>query len=142
MKICKKCEQEKSLDNFCNRKGEKDGKHRYCKSCLNGDFSEYYHTSGRKDSPYYKQYREENKEYFRKYCSTHYHSTKDIYREWNNMKYHSDFGFRLKHTVASRIWHALKTYGPTWQLLTQATESQNKSRPTIGRHKLPLRWIP
>jgi hypothetical protein len=110
MKTCGKCKQEKDIINFCNRKGEKDGKHRYCKSCLNGDFNKYYHSSGRKNSSYYKQYREENKEYFRKYCSDHYHANKDLYREWNKNKYHSDFGFRLKHTVASRIWHALKTY--------------------------------
>jgi hypothetical protein len=110
MKTCRKCNQEKPLSNFCNRKGEKDGKHRYCKSCLNNDFTQYYHTSGRKNSDYYKQYREENKQYFRKYCSNHYHTNKDLYREWHKNRYHSDFGFRLRHTVASRIWHALKTY--------------------------------
>ena len=110
MKHCKKCNQEKHLDDFCNRKGEKDGKHRYCKLCLNHDFTKYYHTSGRKNSIYYEQYREENKQYFRKYNNNHYHTNKELYREWNKNQYHSDFKFRLKHITASRISHALKTY--------------------------------
>ena len=70
-KTSKKCDNIKPLTEFCNRKGEKDGKHRYCKTCLNGDFKEYYHTSRRKDSDYYKTYRKENKEYLNNtYCTT------------------------------------------------------------------------
>ena len=110
MKQCKKCNTTKPLIEFCNRKGEKDGKHRYCKNCLNSDFKEYYHKSGRKNSDYYKIYREENKEYFNKYCSNHYHSNKELYREWNRNKYQEDIGFRIKHIVAARISAALKTY--------------------------------
>lgn len=110
MKKCKKCNIEKSLIEFCTRKGEIDGKHRYCKSCLNQDFKSYYHTSGRKKSDYYKTYREQNKEYFNKYCSNHYHTKKELYREWNKNKYYQDLSFRLKHITSSRINDALKTY--------------------------------
>ena len=110
MKQCKKCSIEKPLTEFCNRKGEVDGKHRYCKSCLNQNFKEYYHTSGRKESDYYKVYRDQNKEYFNKYCNTHYHTKKELYREWNRTKYQTDLGFKLKHVTASRISQALKTY--------------------------------
>ena len=109
-KTCKKCDNIKPLTEFCNRKGEKDGKHRYCKSCLNGDFKEYYHTSGRKDSDYYKTYRKENKEYFNTYCHTHYHTNKELYREWNREKYSTDLGFKLKHITSARINQALKLY--------------------------------
>lgn len=110
MKICKKCNQEKNFDNFCNKKNEIDGKHRYCKSCTKKQNDVWYHNTKNNRSEYYKQYRETNRDYFRKYCFEHYHSNKDLYREWNKMKYDSDFGFRLKHVVASRIWYALKTY--------------------------------
>jgi hypothetical protein len=110
MKLCKKCNIEKPLDNFYNRKGEIDGKHRYCKICLNVDFKTYYHTSGRKDSDYYKQYRIENKEYFNKYCYTHYHTNKDLYREWNRNQYDNNIEYKIKHIVSSRIHESLKTY--------------------------------
>lgn len=110
MKQCKKCNITKPLTEFCNRKGEKDGKHRYCKNCLNSDFKKYYHESGRKDVDYYKKYREENKEYFNKYASNHYHTNKELYREWNRKKYQEDAGFRIKHITSARISQALKTY--------------------------------
>jgi hypothetical protein len=110
MKKCKRCNIEKPLTDFCNRKGEVDEKHRYCKPCLNQDFKKYYHTSGRKESDYYKVYRDQNKDYFNKYCTTHYHTKKELYREWNRTKYHTDLGFKLRHVTASRISQALKTY--------------------------------
>ena len=110
MKQCKKCSILKPLTEFCNRKGEVDGKHRYCKPCLNQNFKEYYHTSGRKESDYYKTYRDQNKEYFNQYSNTHYHTKKELYREWNRTKYHTDLGFKLKHVTAARISQALKTY--------------------------------
>ncbi len=109
-KTCRKCDNTKPLIEFCNRKGEKDGKHRYCKSCLNGDFKKYYHTSGRKDSEYYKTYRTENKDYFNKYSTNHYHTNKELYREWNRNKYSTDITFRTKHIVSARIHEALKVY--------------------------------
>ena len=37
MKLCKKCNIEKPLNDFCSRKGEIDGKHRYCKPCLKNE---------------------------------------------------------------------------------------------------------
>lgn len=110
MKKCIKCNTEKPLTEFCNRKGEVDGKHRYCKLCLNQDFKSYYHSSGRKDSDYYKTYREQNKEYFNTYCHNHYHTKKELYREWNKTKYDTDLKFKLKHITSSRISQALKTY--------------------------------
>jgi hypothetical protein len=110
MKQCKKCNQLKPLTEYCNRKGEKDGKHRYCKSCLNSKFKTYYHTSGRKDSDYYKTYRKANKEYFNKYSYNHYHSNKELYREWERERYATDLPFRIKHLTSARIHEALKTY--------------------------------
>ncbi len=110
MKQCKKCNEFKPLVEYCSRKGEKDGKHRYCKSCLNTNFKEYYHTSGRKENDYYKTYREQNKEYFNQYSNTHYHTKKELYREWEKNKYATDLEFRIKHLIAGRIHSALHTY--------------------------------
>lgn len=110
MKTCKKCNLEKPLTEFCNRKGEIDGKHRYCKICLKKENDQWYHTTKHDRSDYYKTYREQNKEYFNIYCYNHYHTKKELYREWNKNKYNIDIGFRIKHITSSRISQALKTY--------------------------------
>lgn len=110
MKTCLKCNIEKELDEFYKRSNEKDGKHRYCKECLRPINDKYYQDSKEQRADYYKQYREENKEYFNNYCHNHYHTNKDLYREWNKNKYENDLGFRLKHIVAARINEGLKLY--------------------------------
>jgi hypothetical protein len=110
MKQCKKCNIEKPLTDFWNKTNEPDGKHRYCVACQKESGKTYYHTSGRKESDYYKEYRKENKEYFNQYCTNHYHTKKELYREWNKNKYHTDIGFRIKHVTSARISEALKLY--------------------------------
>ena len=42
MKICKKCNIEKPIDNFHNSKGWKDGKYYHCKECVSIDKKKYY----------------------------------------------------------------------------------------------------
>ena len=108
MKKCKKCSQEKPLTEFCNKKQEKDGKHRYCKTCLNGEFKTYYHKSGRKKSDYYKKYREEHKEYFNTYSNNHYHTKKELYREWERNRLRTDSTFRVKKSIMAMLHFHLK----------------------------------
>ena len=110
MKQCKECNIEKSLDQFFNRKDEKDGKHRYCKSCLKIRNDKWYQDSKESRADYYKTYRVENKEYFREQSRNHYFNNKEWYREWNREQYKSDPGFKLKHLVAARIHQGLKLY--------------------------------
>jgi len=109
-KICKECKQEKLMNCFFNRRDEKDGKHRYCKACLKIRNDKWYQESKHHRADYYKQYREENKQYFNQYSHHHYHTKKELYREWNRNKYNSDIEFRLKHITAARISSALSTY--------------------------------
>ncbi len=110
MKICKKCNAEKSLGEFYNRKDEKDGKHRYCKLCLKSVNDDWYQNSKHQRTDYYKTYREQNKEYFNKYSNIHYHTKKELYREWEKNKYTTDIPYRIKHLTSSRINSALSTY--------------------------------
>ena len=110
MKKCKKCNVEKSLDNFWNKSNEPDGKHRYCITCQKESGKSYYHTSGRKESDYYKTYRDQNKEYFNQYCHTHYHTKKELYRAWEKNRYYTDPAYRIKKVTGARIHEALKTY--------------------------------
>jgi hypothetical protein len=110
MKLCKKCNIEKPLNDFCNRKGEIDGKHRYCKICLKKENDVWYQDSKEQRKDYYKQYRDQNKEYFNKYCTNHYHTNKDLYREWNRNQYDTNIEYKIKHIVSARLHEALKTY--------------------------------
>jgi hypothetical protein len=110
MKICKRCNIEKPLNEFFSRKGEKDGKHRYCKLCLKHENDNWYQNTKHQRINYYKTYREQNKEYFNQYSNIHYHTKKELYREWEKNKYATDFEFRIKHLTAGRIHAALSTY--------------------------------
>ena len=110
MKKCKKCNKEKELDNFCNKKNEKDGKHRYCKLCMKGESDNYYEISKKERADYYKQYRVENQEYYKNYNKIHYQENKEWYRNWERERLKNDLGFRLKKVVAARINDALRVY--------------------------------
>jgi hypothetical protein len=111
MKTCKKCNEQKSLIEYCKRKDTKDGYHRYCKECSYTISAKYYHTTGkelRKD--YYDQYRKDNKEYYNQYVNNHYHNNKEYYREYNNTRSATDPIFRLKHAINSNININLRKY--------------------------------
>lgn len=110
MKICKQCNQEKPIIDFSNKKDEKDEKHRYCKPCMKIQNDNWYQNNKINRTQYYKQYREENKEYFNTYCHNHYHSNKDLYREWNRNQYSNNIEYKIKHIVSSRLQKALKTF--------------------------------
>ena len=110
MKTCKKCNTLKSLNEFYFKKGEKDSKHRYCKLCLKHKNDAWYQNVKHERTDYYKVYREQNKEYFNKYSNLHYHTKKELYREWERNRYSADPEFRIKHLTAGRIHSALSTY--------------------------------
>ena len=108
MKTCKRCNIEKSLDQYCKRKEEKDGLHRYCKPCMRQRLKNEYNKDKEKHLERTRMYQENNRDYFRSKSNNHYHSNKDYYREWNRTKYSTDILFRLRHTINALINHHLK----------------------------------
>jgi 5-methylcytosine-specific restriction endonuclease McrA len=108
MKECKECGIEKPLDQYCKRKEEKDGLHRYCKTCMSKRGKKEYSENKETHLKRTKRWREENKEYHKSLMKEHYHTKKDYYREWNRTKYSTDLLFRLRHTLNSIINHHLK----------------------------------
>lgn len=108
MKVCKKCETPKELDQFCKRKGEKDGLHRYCKACLNNDFKDYYLKVKPEHNARSSKWIKENKVKHSKMVNDHYHNNKDYYREWNQNKMDTDPLFRLRHAINALINFHLK----------------------------------
>lgn len=108
MKICKKCNIEKSLNLFCIKKDEKDGRHRYCKECKKTASKNEYNRDKETHLKRTRIYQENNREYFRSKSNNHYHSNKDYYREWNRNKMDTDPLFRLRHAINALINHHLK----------------------------------
>lgn len=110
MKLCKRCNQQQPKENFCVNKAKPDGRHIYCKECKLKESKEYYEKTKHDRADYYKQHRLEHKSYFNAYCHNHYHTNKELYREWERDRYANDVSYRIKKTVSSRIHSALKTY--------------------------------
>jgi 5-methylcytosine-specific restriction endonuclease McrA len=108
MKTCKNCNIEKSFTEYCKRKEEKDGLHRYCKICMRQRLKNEYSNDKEKHLKRTKQYQIDNREYFRQKSKSHYHNNKDYYREWNQNKMDTDPLFRLRHAINALINHHLK----------------------------------
>jgi hypothetical protein len=108
MKTCKKCNISKSLDSYCNKKSEKNGKHRYCKECQKTEGKQYYSTHKEEHNARSTRWSQENKDYHRSLMKSHYHNNKDYYREWNQNKMDTDPLFRLRHAINALINHHLK----------------------------------
>ena len=108
MKTCKNCKIEKLFTEYCKRKEEKDGLHRYCKICMRQRLKNEYSNDKEKHLKRTKQYQIDNREYFRQKSKSHYHNNKDYYREWNQNKMDTDPLFRLRHAINALINHHLK----------------------------------
>jgi hypothetical protein len=108
MKACKRCNIEKPIDNFCKRKGEKDGLHRYCRECLNKEFKGYYQKVKPEHNTRSSKWIAENKVKHSKMVNDHYHNNKDYYRQWNRDKSATDPLFRLRKSISALINHHLK----------------------------------
>lgn len=109
-KECFRCLQVQPIEQYNKKTAEKDGLNRYCKGCMNAETKEYYERTKEKRADYYKQHRIENKEYYNTYSNKHYHTKKELYREWNRNKYATDINFKLKHITSARIHEGLKRY--------------------------------
>ncbi len=108
MKICKRCNIEKTIDQYCKRKDNKDGLHRYCRECMNSEFKGYYQDVKLIHNARSNKWVKENKEKHSKMVNDHYHNNKDYYREWNQNKMDTDPLFRLRHAINALINHHLK----------------------------------
>ena len=86
MKICRKCNVEKSLSEYCNNSKKKDGKHYYCKLCSVEVSKQYYKTNKEK----IKQYNLLNKEKFKQYQKDWREDKPNYNKQWyqdNKEKY-------------------------------------------------------
>lgn len=107
MKICKSCNQEKSLDSFGKKSVNKDGLNIYCKKCANESA---------------KLYEVRNKEMILKRKREYYENNKDIinkkrktkeYRDKRNEKRRNitDKLYRVKNSIRVSIGRSIKNRG-------------------------------
>lgn len=110
MKLCLKCNKLIKLENFYNRKGESDGKHRYCKECMTKENYTYYHDIRKHTSKlYYKKYRDSNKDYMKLYRSIYYPKNKLILFEKEKIRLRKDINFKLIKNLRNNILKKLKS---------------------------------
>lgn len=114
MKICKKCNQEKSLSDFYNSESHKDGKMGTCKLCFN--------IISTSNTNYRKKYKNKNKSLYNKeWRNNHPTYNKEYYKEWyknnkhkiNNYqksKKQKDPIYKLSSCIRTRISQTLNMY--------------------------------
>jgi hypothetical protein len=99
-KICTKCKIEKTVDDFHNRSGTKNGKKPRCKQCSTTERKEHYEKNRKKTLEQNKKYLETNKDKRRKW-----------YREYQSIKYKTDTAYRMTKICRSLTYRALKGLG-------------------------------
>ena len=121
-KKCTKCKEVKSLDEFYNSKGGKDGRSTWCKSC----FKEYRNKNKEKLSQiakkYYKynredklkkckEYREKNKEKLRIKYKKYLDNNKGYHLKYKKLRRKTDPFFKLRLNISSNIERSLSKNG-------------------------------
>jgi len=110
MKVCKKCNIKKELNEFCKRKDTKDGYHRYCKTCQKLENDKFYQDNKEKLKPNHTKYRKVNKKYFNEYSKQHYQNNKEYYNKYWKKRHEEDPRLKIRHSVVALIHHHLKSY--------------------------------
>lgn len=111
MKICKKCNQEKELDQFNLRKTTKDGYHIYCKKCKSSLDLLSYHKNKEKRLIYIKKYKIQNPSYAdksREGVKKWIKNNPNYMKEWAEKQRLNNINYRIKHNLSERLRIALK----------------------------------
>lgn len=92
MKICTKCQQEKSLSNFYKDKKSKDGKSWSCAECMKKSARKDYHDNRDKRRARHSDWSKNNRDYRNRYKRKLYSTDRG-----KKLKYESDRRFREKN---------------------------------------------
>lgn len=112
-KVCTKCSEEKTLDNFCKQRRGKFGCHSQCKSCKKAYADQYYKVHKEERMAYNKLWVAQDKDYYKKMDRTEYQR---VWRENNRASYNA-----LK--AKRRAYKASAT--PPWLTLIQLQEIES-----------------
>lgn len=150
IKICRKCFEEKNVDEFRNDRSRKDGKYPYCKQCSRGYRRERFNANPKTRESERKRLKKYNasqkgKNRAKTYKLNNPHTVEKAYRnrrksgkaaEYSKLKYETDPLFKLKHNIRSRLRQALRLasvdkkistmclLGCSWSMFKKHIESQ------------------
>ena len=108
MKICTKCNKEKSLNQFHISKIFADGHNNWCKDCMRIYHKKYRKINKQKIKIQNKIYRELNKDRIIKYKEINKDKIRKRERIYLKNRRMSNIGYRLEKNLRKRIWDALK----------------------------------
>lgn len=103
-KVCKRCNKEKIITDFCKKTKNKDGRHIYCKECENPLKAEYRKTHKEQA----KKYRDTHKKNQKTYMKRYWKENKDKLAKYQINKYYSNIKFRILVSSRNRIGKYLK----------------------------------
>lgn len=107
-KVCSKCEIEKDIDCFYNRKTSKDGKRSSCKNCDSEDIKKWRENNKEKvklqKQKYLKKYSQKNLDRGKKYRQENKEKTLSRNRNWrkNNIDYHKEYFEKNKFKISQK----------------------------------------
>jgi len=96
MKICKKCNIEKKIEDFSNNKNEKDGKSIYCKECEIKRKKEYREKNRDKINEKARKWRKENPEKYKKIIEKYLGKNPNMTSKERTKKYRENEEWREK----------------------------------------------
>lgn len=143
MKICKKCNVEKQLNEFSKDNKGKYGVKSKCKQCIKEYDLTYKTANKNKIQQYYidnkerinkqskttyelnrehyikkhTQYGKDNPEVRRKHTAKYLKSNPDYYKTYRKHRYHNDPQFKLRVILGTRLNKALKTHSKSTSIL-------------------------
>ena len=80
-KVCTKCKETKTIEEFYNSKNTKDGKTYLCKSCQDAAYNRYRIVERDKINNYQRLYQQKNPERVRKYAKNYRDNNKESYNK-------------------------------------------------------------
>lgn len=126
MKICKKCQKYKNIEDFPKKKDSKDGKHSLCKLCINQRNTEYrkrnsesvklarkknyqknIHKMRAEKIAYYKSHKQEKAKYDIEYRQNNKDKIRQYKINWHE-KNKNNIIYKIKRNLRRRIHHVIK----------------------------------
>jgi hypothetical protein len=159
MKICNKCNVEKSLSEFSKDSKGKFGVKGKCKQCvkeydtiykkqnkeklqqyyidnkekINEQSKEYYSSNKEKLLKKHTQYGKDNPEVRRKATAKYLKNNSEYYKTYRKERYHNDPQFKLRITLGVRLNKALKTHNKSTSVLNLIGCSINELKEYIEK---------
>ena len=104
MKICKKCETEKSLCEFSNNKNNNDGKSLYCKECEKKRKEIYREKNRERLNEDARNWRRENPDRYKKTINKYLDKNPHMTSKERSKKYRENEEWREKFKIAQKKW--------------------------------------